>query len=79
MDCHPPGSSVRGILQARTLEWWPFPPPGGLPDPGIKPMPPLSSALAGGFFTSEPPGVAQAETNGISHSVMSDSVQPHGF
>ena len=21
MDCSPPGSSVRGILQARTLEW----------------------------------------------------------
>ena len=21
MDCHPPGSSVRGILQARVLEW----------------------------------------------------------
>ena len=21
MDCSPPGSSVRGVLQARTLEW----------------------------------------------------------
>ena len=31
----------------------PFPPPGDLPDPGIKPECP---ALAGGFFTSEPPG-----------------------
>ena len=31
----------------------PFPPPGGLPDPGLKPT---SSALAGGFFTTEPPG-----------------------
>ena len=29
------------------------PTPGELPDPGIKPM---SSALAGGFFTPEPPG-----------------------
>ena len=27
------------------------PPPGGLPDPGIKPM---SPALAGRFFTTEP-------------------------
>ena len=27
--------------------------PGDLPDPGIKPM---SSALAGRFFTTEPPG-----------------------
>ena len=35
-------------------EYWsglPFPSPGDLPDPGIKPM---SSALAGGFFTVEP-------------------------
>ena len=31
----------------------PFPPPGDLPDPGIKPM---SPALAGRFFTTEPPG-----------------------
>ena len=37
-------------------EYWsglPFPPPGDLPDPGIKPMYPT---LAGGFFTTEPPG-----------------------
>ena len=31
----------------------PFPPPGDLPDSGIKPA---SPALAGGFFTTEPPG-----------------------
>ena len=30
-----------------------FPPPEDLPDPGIEP---LSAALAGGFFTTEPPG-----------------------
>ena len=37
-------------------EYWsglPFPPPGGLPDPGIKPT---SLALIGGFLTIEPPG-----------------------
>ena len=28
IDGSPPGSSVPGILQARTLEWLPFPPPG---------------------------------------------------
>ena len=27
MDCSLPASSVRGISQARTLEWLPFPPP----------------------------------------------------
>ena len=32
-----PGSSVHGILQARTLEWLPCPPPGDLPNPGIEP------------------------------------------
>ena len=37
MDCSPPGSSVHGILQARTLEWVAIPPPGDLPDPGIEP------------------------------------------
>ena len=38
-------------------EYWsglPFPPPGDLPNPGIKPT---SPALAGGFFTAEPPGL----------------------
>ena len=37
-------------------EYWsglPFPSPGDLPNPGIKPVFP---ALAGGFFTTEPPG-----------------------
>ena len=33
----------------------PFPPPGGLPDPGIEPVSPESPVLAGGFFTTEPP------------------------
>ena len=42
VDCSPPGSSVQGVLQARILEWLPFPLPGDLPDPGIEPG---SSAL----------------------------------
>ena len=33
----------------------PFPTPGDLPDPGIEPWSPASPALAGGFFTAEPP------------------------
>ena len=33
-----------------------FPPPGNLPNPGIKPVSPAAPALAGGFFTTEPPG-----------------------
>ena len=33
-----------------------FLPPGNLPDPGIEPTTLTSPALAGGFFTTEPPG-----------------------
>ena len=51
MNCSPPGSSVHGILQARTLEWLPCLPPDGLPKPGIKCVAPLPPALAGRFFT----------------------------
>ena len=40
MDCSPPGSSVHGILQARILGGLPCPPPGDLPNPGIKPVSP---------------------------------------
>ena len=41
-----------GILQARILEWVPFPPPGDLPNPETKPASLRPPALAGGFFTS---------------------------
>ena len=51
LGCSPPGSSVHGVLQARLLKW-PCPPPGDLPDPGIKPAFLTSPALAGGFFTT---------------------------
>ena len=34
----------------------PFPTPEDLPDPGIEPATLMSPALAGGFFTAEPPG-----------------------
>ena len=57
-----PGFSVHGIFPGKNTCWkisrlqslhgWPFPPPGDLPDPGIKPSSPAS---AGGFFTTETP------------------------
>ena len=40
-------------------EYWsgfPFPPPGDLPNPGIEPTSPAYPALAGGFFSTKPPG-----------------------
>ena len=55
MDWGPPGSSVHGIFQARILEWGAISSSRGRRkfNPGIEPE---SSALAGGFFTTEPPG-----------------------
>ena len=55
VDCSPPGSSVRGISQARTLEWTAISFSRGLPDPGNEPTSLASSALADGFFTTVPP------------------------
>jgi len=40
-------------------EYWsgsPLPTPGSLPDPEIEPVSPNSPTLAGGFFTTAPPG-----------------------
>ena len=56
MDCRPLGSFAHGILQARILEWVAISYSRDLPDPGIEPESLLSPALAGEFFTTEPPG-----------------------
>ena len=54
MDCSPPGSSVHRISQARIiLEQVAISFSRDLPNPGIEPV---YLALAGGFFTTEPPG-----------------------
>ena len=44
MDCSLTGSSIHGHLQARVLEWLPFPLPEDLPDPGIEPRSPKLQA-----------------------------------
>ena len=56
MGCGPPDSSVLGILQLGYWSGLPFPPPGDLPNPGIKPVSLVSPALADTFFTTEPLG-----------------------
>ena len=43
------------------------PTPGDLPNPGIEPASPVSPALAGRFFTTEPPG-------NLSHKPLSQLV-----
>ena len=67
-------------MEFSRLEYWselPFPPPGDLPKPGIKPTSLTSPALAGGFFTTEPPG-KPSETLGMpisSSRVQSESAE----
>ena len=54
MDPMDPASLlVHGIFLERILEWVALSFSGDLPNPGIKPTSPV---LAGGFFTTEPPG-----------------------
>ena len=43
----------------------PFPIPGDLPDPGIELVSPASPALAGRFFTTEPPGKPESSKKSI--------------
>ena len=53
-----PQTVAHQVLQSMGFsrqEYWsgvPFPPPGDLPDPGIKPSRCVSPALASGFFTN---------------------------
>ena len=61
------------------LEYWsglPCPPPGDLPDPGVKPASPASPALGGGFFTTEPPG-RPPPLGGLLASQLSSGPYPH--
>ena len=53
MDCSPPGSSVLGIFQARILEWVAISFSRGSSRPKDQAS---LSCIAGGFFTTEPPG-----------------------
>ena len=53
LSCSLPGSSVQEFSRQEYWSGLPFPSPGDLSDPGIKPG---SPALAAGFFTPEPPG-----------------------
>ena len=43
------------------MSGWPFPPSGDLSDQGIGPKSPVSPALAGEFFTTEPPSYCHSK------------------
>ena len=53
-NCSPPGSSVQGVLQARTLEWVAVPFSRESSQPGIKPTSQIH--LQVNSLLSEPPG-----------------------
>ena len=76
MDCSLPGSFVHGIFQARILVWVATAYSRGSSQPRIKPT---SSALAGRFFTTKPPGKLETWKLLFSCSVVSNSLQPHGL
>ena len=103
MDHSSPSSSVHGILQAwvEILQaYWSgllCPPPGDLPDPGIKSGSLMSPTMAISFYYTTramwgaPPLYSYShlasrvnqchlkEGESVSHSVMSNSLQPHGL
>ena len=52
IGCSPPDSLTEEFPRQEYWSGLSFPPPGDLPNPRIKPA---SPALAGSFFTTEPP------------------------
>ena len=80
MDCSPPGSSVHGILQAGILERVAMPSSRRSSQPRDRTH---VSCVAGGFFTTESLGkpryTMKSESESVSHSVMPNSLRPHGL
>ena len=69
MDCSPLGSSVHGIFQTRILGL-PFPPSRECPDEGSEPECLVSPALAGEFFSTEPPGEPNEQVNPFKYEFL---------
>ena len=77
MGFSPPGSSVRGILQARTLEWVAIFFSGDLPDPGITSGSLTSPTRAGGFFPSSATWEAPPLPKLSAHLYRQEEPPPH--
>ena len=60
MDCSLPGSYIHGIFQQGYWSGLPFPSPGVLPSPRIKPRSPALQAYS---LLSEPPGNTPVDLN----------------
>ena len=67
----------KGFSEQEYCSGLPCLPLGDLPDPGIKLLSPASPALAGGFFTTEPPGnkICTNSDNNISIRISNLSPQ----
>ena len=63
MDCNPPVSSVSGFCRPEYWRELPCPPPGDLPNPGIKPVSLMFPALAGRFFATRATWEAKIQIN----------------
>ena len=72
MDGSPPGSSVHGVSQVRTLEWVAISSSRGLPDSGVKCMSPVSLASQADSLLAEPLGDPQT----ISRPQVKEAVSP---
>ena len=73
MDCNPPGSSVHGIPQEEYWSGFPFPSPGDLHDPAIKPE---SPALQADSLLSETPGKPLHPEDSLPSVVQGVSTSP---
>ena len=68
----PPGSSVLEFSRHKYWSGLSFLPPGDLSDPGIEPT---SPALAGRFFTTEPPGKLERDDGGEGRSKKKEKAE----
>ena len=73
MGCSLPGSSVRGISQASILEWVVISFSRGSSPPRDQSL----TCIAGGFFTTEPPGKPQVKFYSPTTTTTTTTKEPH--
>ena len=72
MGCSPPGYSAHGTLLVRILEWVAMPSARGSSWPRTEPASLTSLALAGRFFTTEPPSKPTSNSMGPKNCTASN-------